>query len=123
MVVSRCIDELDVDSNHIARALHAALENGRDTELPTDVAHVLSRTPILLHRRSRYHLQRVDVCEPGQNLVVNAVGKELRIFFGCALISERQSRDGVRILGGYEGHGRLFDDIVRNHEKTHRKHE
>src|SRR5436853_5360817 len=96
------IDELDIDAHLIARFLDSAFEDIRDAELLRDVRNVIARTLESLCRCARDDLEVTDSREPGQDLLLNAVG-EIRVRFIVAQVFERQHRDR------FPRHGRSYD--------------
>ena len=62
-----------------------ALENCRDSKFFTDCAAGLLRVAILHYRRPGNHLEVANLCQLGEDVVVNTVRKEL----GFLRISDR----------------------------------
>ena len=93
MVVARCINQLHVDADAAARFLHAALEDVGNTELATDFRQILRPAAIALGRGPRDHLQIADLGQPGQDFVLDTVGKIGVVLVG-AKVFKRQDGDG-----------------------------
>ena len=86
MVVARYIDQLHVDPNAAARFLHASLEHVGNAELAADFRQILRPAAIALGRGPRDHLQIADLGQPGQNFVLDTVGK-IRVSFSVLRLS------------------------------------
>jgi len=99
MLVRAGIDELRVDADPVAGALHTAFEHGDHVQLLRDLAHRLVRVRILHHRGSRDDLQAVDLGQLGEQVVVDA-RREIGVLRVRAAGLEGQYRDG-----GLVGHG------------------
>src|SRR5689334_9378468 len=87
------VDELSADSNRVRGALHASLKdkcNAKSLRDFTDVSR--NAASVLLHAGATDHFQVRDLCQVGENLVLDAVGKEC-VFLVLAEICERKNRN------------------------------
>lgn len=88
------IDQLRIDAHAFVDLLHAAFEHVRNAQFAGDLAQIFLRIAALHHRGTRNHLERPDLDQLGQQIVVHAVHEG--ICFGVVReILERQHRDGM----------------------------
>ena len=92
MGISAGIDELNIDAHFVASFLHAAFENGRDSELLRNCFKIFRFALVSRGGSSRDHFQVGDARKLGQNFVLNAVG-EISGTLVIAQILKRQHRD------------------------------
>ena len=108
------VDQLGVYPHFVGRALHTALDDMCHTELLTDFAQIARRAAFVLHdARAADHFEIRDLCEVGQDLVLDAFGEEgVRFFF--AQIFERKDRDAF-VRRDIQRH--IWDPRCTNHEE------
>ena len=93
MRIGASIDQLSTDANSAAGALDRAFKNVSDTECFADFAEVTLDNVFVLHyRRAADHFEVGDLCEIGQDFVLNPIGK-VGILFVVAEIFKRKNSD------------------------------
>src|SRR5205807_3863925 len=70
LAVGASIDQLRLDAHAISGALHAALDDGSDTQRRADLAQIARAFLVLEYRRSRYHLKIPEPRHLPQQLIV-----------------------------------------------------
>ena len=86
------IDQLRLDAHAISGALHAALDDGSDTQRRADLAQIARAFLVLEYRRSRYHLKIPEPRHLPQQLIVKPIGEVRRVPL-AAQTRERQHRN------------------------------
>ena len=103
------------------RAASGKRPNVGRTEFLTDRLQVLRRVAVLHDRRTGNHLERTDLGDLGQDVVVHAIDEE-SVFFVRAPIRQRQHRD--RLLSHNGCLLRLgFEDVVVHYQKDDSNHQ
>ena len=90
------VDQLHVDPHALAGALDAAFEDALHAELLGDVLDGEFGVAELLDRGARDHLQRADLGELRQDVVVDAVDEEDVVLDAAAIV---EGQDGDRGTG------------------------
>ena len=92
-MLGRCsANQLDVHVHSVSDFLHTAFEKIRHAQLLADLTQVLGRALVFLSRSARDDLERGNLREPGQDFVLDTVGK-VSIRSIVAEILERQDGD------------------------------
>jgi hypothetical protein len=87
--IRTCVDQLQIDPHIVANSLNRTFEYGVDAELCGDFTKVSILVPVAHHGGARGDLQSLDVGKLGQQVVMDAVGKQL-VFRIIAAAGERQ---------------------------------
>ena len=98
MVVGPCIDELDVEPHGIYRPQQTPHQDIADRQLPRQHPRSPGGVPGQYDRLAGDHSQPTDLCQPGQDLVVDAVG-EVRVLRSSAPVHPWKGRDRRPIVG------------------------
>src|SRR5262245_59390792 len=93
MRISASVDQLGVDADTLASALHAAFEKMRNAKLFPDLAQIARGSGLVLHYRSAAdHFQIRNSCEAVENLVLDA-HRKIGIRLIVAQVVEWKHRD------------------------------
>ena len=119
--VSLGVDELRVDPDVVANPLYGTFEYCFDAEFGSDLSQILGGISILHHGSTRDHFQSTDIGKAGEEVIVNAIGKQHIFRIGAAAL-ERQYRNrqsvGARyrklIRGTNTGHVQCDRDCQRD---------
>src|ERR1700730_1834784 len=86
------VNELGVDPDTVGRALDTTFQNVGNAELPSDFAKVAGANDLILHHAgATNHFKICHLGQIGEDLILDAVGKEARLRIR-AKIFERQTR-------------------------------
>ena len=96
MLVSARVDELAGHAHPVAGAAHAALEHVGDAEFLRDLFDGFRRAAVLHDGGARDDVQFADEGEVGQDILVDAVGKE-RALLALAQVLEWEHGHGFRV--------------------------
>jgi hypothetical protein len=96
VLVGRGADQLHVHVHDLARLLHAAFEDVRDAQLARDLRQIVRAARIVLRGGARDHLERADLRQAREDLVLDARG-EVAVGFLVGEIFKRQHRDGLLV--------------------------
>ncbi len=110
MFIALGINQLGLDSHVVTDPLYRALDNRPDAELLPDLPQVLRRLPVFHHRGTGDDSQCPDICEPGQQVVVDTIGEQL-ILRVRASTRERQHGDRYAFFRDHRSRRRLLVSI------------
>ena len=96
MFVGRSANELSVNAHLVTSLLHTAFEDVCHPKLTRNLRQVARPRTIMLRRSARDDLERGDLRESSQDLVLNAHG-EVGVFLVAAQVFKWQNRDGFFI--------------------------
>src|ERR1700730_1231844 len=86
------VNELSIDPDAVGRALDTTFQNVGNAQLPSDFTKVAGANDLILHHAgATNHLKVCDLGQIGEDLILDAVGKEARLRIR-AKIFERQTR-------------------------------
>src|SRR6266404_4145702 len=92
MRVAVRLNELNVDVHAVARLLHAAFENVRNTQLARNLRQIFRRAFVMRRRSARDDSESTDFGKGGDNFILNAL-REKGIVFIRTQIIEREDGD------------------------------
>src|SRR6202011_4569099 len=93
MRIRASVDELSIDPNAVGGALDAAFQDMGHAELSSDLTQIAGANGLVLHDAGpTNHLKICDLGQIGEDLILDAVGKEARLRIR-AKIFERQNRN------------------------------
>jgi hypothetical protein len=101
------VNQLNVDAHPVRGGLDTTFEDRLHSQFSSDLADRLWRVPVVEHRGARRDLQRTDLRQLGENVVVDSDREWLR-FVGATHVRERQNGDRLHGVRGQFGtaHGR-----------------
>ena len=114
MFVVRSANQLHIHVHGISDFLHAALQQIRHAQLPADVAQIVRRAFVFLGRSARDDFERCDLRKPGQDFVLDAVGKIGVIGIAAEVLKRQNSDTFFGNRRSRAGAGSTRPDAVRN---------